>query len=225
VSWDLYDRLSDAIDEHQHVYLAYDGKDLEILTKGRKHENFRELMGQLVNAIRDDLHIPCRGVGETTWKRPEIERGLEGDLTSYFQAEKLRQDVESLKRGSNDIADYPNPDLAIEVDLSAPEVDRPGIYAALQVGELWRFDGESMWFEQLGPDGKYVPIDESRFLPIRPEEVVHWVVEEDTVDLAAWRARLREWILAELAPRWAARLQAREGEGARRRPAPRKRRR
>jgi Uma2 family endonuclease len=225
VSWDLYDRLSEAIDEHQHVYLAYDGKDLEIMTKGRGHEDFRELLGRLVNAITDDLHIPCRGAGETTWKRPEIERGLEGDLTYYFLAEKLRQDAEARKRRLKDIADYPNPDLAVEVDISRSEVDRPGIYAALQVGELWRFDGESIWFEQLGPDGKYVPIAESRFLPIRPEEVVRWVLEEDTDDLAAWRARLRDWILAELAPRWAARLQAREGGGAPRRPAPRKKRR
>src|SRR5437868_7119318 len=81
VSWDLYDRLSDAIDEHQHVYLAYDGKDLEIMTKGRAHEVFRDLLGRLVIAITDDLHIPSRAGGETTWKRPEIERGLEGDLT------------------------------------------------------------------------------------------------------------------------------------------------
>src|SRR5438477_6662979 len=139
VSWDLYDRLSEAIGEGQHVYLAYDGKDLEIMTKGRAHEDFKDLLGQLVNAIADDLRIPRRGAGETTWKRPAIERGLEGDLTYYFQAEKLRRDAEARKRRARDIADYPNPDLAIEIDLSRPEVDRSGIYAALQVGEVWRF--------------------------------------------------------------------------------------
>src|SRR5262249_27614478 len=77
VTWDLYDRLSDAIDEHQHVYVAYDGKDMEIMTTGWGHEDYKELLGRLVNAITDDLHIPCRGAGQTTWKRPEIERGIE----------------------------------------------------------------------------------------------------------------------------------------------------
>ena len=41
VSWELYDRLSDAVGERQHVYLAYDGKDLEIMTKGRDHEDYQ----------------------------------------------------------------------------------------------------------------------------------------------------------------------------------------
>jgi hypothetical protein len=40
LEWDLYDRLSDAIGEGQHVRLAYDGKDLEIMTTGRLHEDF-----------------------------------------------------------------------------------------------------------------------------------------------------------------------------------------
>ncbi len=35
LSWELYDALSNAIDARQHVYLAYDGKDLEVMVKGR----------------------------------------------------------------------------------------------------------------------------------------------------------------------------------------------
>ena len=38
----------------------------------------------------------------------------------------------------------PNPDLAIEVDISPPKVDRPGIYAALKVMEVWRFTDSSV---------------------------------------------------------------------------------
>jgi hypothetical protein len=43
ISWELYDRLSTAIGEGQHIRLAYDGKDLEIMTMGRVHEDFKEL--------------------------------------------------------------------------------------------------------------------------------------------------------------------------------------
>jgi hypothetical protein len=39
VNWELYDRLSDEIGENQHVYLAFDGKNLEVMTKGREHED------------------------------------------------------------------------------------------------------------------------------------------------------------------------------------------
>src|SRR5262245_54144164 len=113
ISWELYDRLSRAIGEGQHIRLAYDGKDLEIMTMARVHEDFKDLFGRLVNAITDDLHIPCRGAGETTWKRQVIARGLEADQSYYFQAEKLHRDREARKRGSKDIDDYPNPDMAI----------------------------------------------------------------------------------------------------------------
>ena len=55
--------------------------------------------------------------------------------------------------------------------------------------------------ERLGPDGVYVPVESSVFLPIWADEMVRWIVEEDTGDLPAWREGLRAWILAELLPR------------------------
>jgi death-on-curing protein len=38
IPWDLYDRLLSSISEDQHVRLSYDGKDLEIMTTGYRHE-------------------------------------------------------------------------------------------------------------------------------------------------------------------------------------------
>ena len=100
------------------------------------------------------------------------------------------------------IADYPNPDLAIEVDISSPEIDRPGIYAALKVAEVWRFDGdlEQVIIERLD-DGTYRPVETSQFLPIRAEEIRRWVVEEDSSDESSWARRLRAWARAELTAR------------------------
>src|SRR5262249_10234829 len=106
VTWEVYDRLSDAVDERQRVFLAYDGKDLEIMTKGRVHENYREFFGRFVNALTFELRIRCHGLGETTWKRPEIMRGLESDFCYYFTAKKLAAGAKALARKSNEIADY-----------------------------------------------------------------------------------------------------------------------
>ncbi len=74
LSWDLYDRLSDAINARQHIYLAYDGKDLEIMTKGRWHEHYKELFGRFVSRVTAALMIRRVTLGETSWKRPEIAR-------------------------------------------------------------------------------------------------------------------------------------------------------
>jgi hypothetical protein len=54
--------------------------------------------------------------------------------------------------------------------------------------------------EQLGRDGKYVPVPRSRFLPVRAEDVTRWVFNEDTTSLVTWERLLRGWVRAELEP-------------------------
>ena len=106
-------------------------------------------------------------------------------------------------RWSKDVAEYPNPDLAIEVDVSPSKIDRPAIYAALRIAEVWRFDGERKWIviERVSEDGTYQTVDMSEFLPVRSEEVARWVLEEDRRAGSAWGHRLRAWARAELALR------------------------
>ena len=75
-------------------------------------------------------------MGSTTWKRKHLKRAIESDLCYYFDLAKLA--AATAAAHSDDISLYPNPDLAVEVDISPPKIDRPGIYAALQVPEFWR---------------------------------------------------------------------------------------
>ena len=96
--------------------------------------------------------------------------GLEADLCFLFETEKLN--AEHLARKSNNVADHPNPDLAIEVDISPSMIDRPGIYAALKVPEIWRFENDKVLIEQLRGDGTYVEVESSRFLHVHRDEVV-----------------------------------------------------
>jgi Uma2 family endonuclease len=182
VDWDFYEELVDSIPEYVHIHVDYDGKDLEILSKGIRHERARKLLDWIVGATADEFEIRCQGAGQTTWKRREVSRGLEADESYYFSAEKIAQDVAALERGSDNVADYPNPDLAIEVDISPPQVDRAGIYAALRVPEVWRFDGDQLVIERLTPQGTYAAVDSSGFLPLRADEVRHWVVEKKAGD-------------------------------------------
>jgi Uma2 family endonuclease len=201
VDWDFYEQLVDSIPEHEHIHVDYDGKDVEIMTIGRPHDRVKKLMGQFVERVAEELEIPYRTGGSTTWKRPEVARGLESDESYSFQAEKRAMITAAEARKSDDLADYPNPDLAVEVDISRSEIDRPGIYAALRVAEVWRFDDERVYIDRLGEDGQYHEAPESQFLPLTAEEIRRWVVEEDTSDESAWARRLRAWSRAELVPR------------------------
>jgi Uma2 family endonuclease len=189
VDWAFYDRLVDSIPERSNIHVDYDGRDLELMSKGWKHEDIRGALDQFVKVIAEELAIPCRGLGETTWKRPQLMRGIESDLCYYFQPEKLAMYAQV--RGLKDISLCPNPDMAIEVDISRPAVDRQGIYAALRIAEVWRFDGERFVIERLTPNGQYIAVETSLFLPIRAEEIQRWIVEEDLTDASAWARRLR----------------------------------
>jgi Uma2 family endonuclease len=194
VDWTFYEKLVDSIPAGSHIHVDYDGRDLEIMGKSRPHEALRRMLGRFVETIAELLEIDYRDAGETTWKRPEIARGLEADDCYYFLPEKIAQDDAASERGSKDVADYPNPDLAIEVDISSPQVDRAGIYAALRVAEIWRLEGDRVIIERLTAEGTYEPVDASGFLPVRAEEITRWILKEDLRDRSAWLRRLRAWI-------------------------------
>jgi Uma2 family endonuclease len=203
VNWTFYEQLVDSIPPRAHIHVDYDGKDLEIMSPGPFHDGAKNLLGQFAEAVAQVLRIPYKSLGQTTWKRSELARGLESDECYFFQPDKLAAVASAKARKSMNVADYPNPDLCIEVDISPPKVDRPGIYAALRVPEVWRFDGpkDQVLIERLSDDGSYHAVAESGFLPITAEEVRRWVVDENSDDEAAWALRLRDWVAAELAPR------------------------
>jgi Uma2 family endonuclease len=190
----VYDVLDEAIGEGQHIRLAYDGKDLELMTTGELHEHYKILLGKFVSAVAFALDIDHVTTGEKTWKTEETEWGLQADLSFYFDPEKMRVSRQALKRKSMVPADYPSaPDLAIEIDASRPKVDRPAVYAAQRAAEVWRFDGAGVTIEQLQPDGSYAPAQTSRFLPVRAEEILRWLLDEDAILGLPWERRLRQW--------------------------------
>jgi Uma2 family endonuclease len=211
VDWAFYEDLVDSISEGRNIHVDYDGKDLEIMSLGRRHGKRTKLLGQLVDVIAQEFSIPYSSLADTTLKRRETTRGLQSDQCYYFLPEKLAADAEALGRDSDDIADYPNPDLAIEVDISRPQVDRAEIYAALRVTEVWRRDVDEIIIERLMSDGTYAAVDSSGFLPINAVEIRRWIVEEDTTDESAWARPLRDEMKKKV--RRLARAARRRGEG------------
>ena len=199
VTWDAYENLMDALGERANCRVAFDGKDIEMMTLGPSHERQRSRVDWFILIVVEELKIRSEPMGSTTWRRKGLKRAIESDLCYYFDPAKLT--AAAAAADSDDVDDFPNPDLAVEVDVSPPKIDRSGIYVALRVPEFWRACKKSVSIEQLGPDGAYVPVLRSRFLPVQPEDVTRWVFKEDSADLVTWEERLREWVRNELVPR------------------------
>ncbi len=145
-----------------------------------------------------DRSIPSLDELRAWTSEPDHRVVIKGVAWAFYE-----QLVNSIPEGANIHVDYDGKDLEIEVDLSPPKIDRPAIYAALRVAEVWRFDGEAkrIVIERLREDGTNQPVDMSEFLPVRSDEVGRWVLEEDRRAGSRSAQRLRAWVRAELAPR------------------------
>ena len=127
VDWAFYEQLVDSMPEWCHLHVDYDGINLEVMCLSPFHHHLKGLMGRTVSSIAEVGEIPVRCLGQTTWKRREVSRGLQADDTFFFRADKLDAVADALDRRSNNVDDYPNPDLAIEVDISPSKIDHPGM--------------------------------------------------------------------------------------------------
>ncbi len=191
VDWKFYDlvlgRLAD-----RPVFVTYDRGSLEIMSPSEKHESFTKLIGRMIEAATEEWNIPVYGCRSTTFRREDLDRGLEPDECYYIQNEALVRTVEEI-----DLTRDPPPDLAIEVEISRRLLDREGIYAALGVPELWRYDGKRLRVFLLGVQGRYGPSAGSRALPRLPTAEVERFLHlrkttDDTSLIRAFRAWCRE---------------------------------
>ncbi|MGH7139846.1 MAG: Uma2 family endonuclease, partial [Pirellulales bacterium] len=133
VPWETYVALRE-IEANWHVRMTYDRGTLEMMVNSDRHENMKKLIGQLIETFTAELNIPRRSFGETTWRRREIDKGLEADECYYI----LNQPLVS-QRVEVDLLRDPPPDLALEVVVSHGDVDKMDIYAALGVPEVWHW--------------------------------------------------------------------------------------
>jgi Uma2 family endonuclease len=197
IGWDGFEAILKIIGDQPAVRLTYDRGDLELMSPSIDHEVFKKRFARMIEVLTEELDIPCEAAGSTTWRKQLTDRGLEPDECYYIaNAERIAG------RRQIDLNVDPPPDLAFEVEISRSALDRMGIYAALRVPEIWRFDGERLIVERLQPDGTYASHTTSLQLPfLELDRLVDWIYEADGVVQTTWIRRFREWARAELAPR------------------------
>lgn len=159
ISWHTYQSLIRDFESEPAIRLTYDRGTLEIRMPLDPHETYKKLLGRLIETATEELDLEIRSLGSRTCDREDLARGLEPDQCYYIQNEALVRDIEQI-----DLAHFPPPDLAVEVDITSSSLDRLSIYADLGVPELWRYDGRSLTLYQL-QDGQYRPCNRSIALP------------------------------------------------------------
>ena len=149
VGWEGYQSLMKMVGD-QPVRLTYDRGDVELMSPLLKHERKKSLLGQFVRILAREFHIPVMPTGSTTWSREDLDKGLEADESFYLGDLERVADPDHI-----DLEVDPPPDLAIEIEITHSALDRIGIYGALAVPELWRFNGQTLRVLLRQDDGSY----------------------------------------------------------------------
>ena len=189
IAWSTYEAILADMD-NRPIHLTYDRGALEIMSPSDEHERVKKLIARMIEAMTEERNIPIRSAGSTTFRREAKRRGLEPDECYYVANEPRLRGREDL-----DVKVDPPPDLAVEVEISRSALDRMGIYAALGVPEVWRYDGAVLRVETLQPDGKYVRQPQSPSFPFLPlEEFQGFLDRRNETDETSWIRSFRSWV-------------------------------
>ena len=193
ISWEAFERMLDDIGETHHRVTYQDG-DLEFMTISFEHEQYGEWIGKLILFVAIEMHRPLCSGGSTTLKLELRKVGLEPDRCYWIDHEQHMRG----KKKWDALADPP-PDLAIEIDISSSWLDRLEIYAALQVPEVWRFDGEKLKVLILGTNGKYKERTKSMAFPALPmDSFVRHVKKLGSTDELSLLEDFTEWLRSDV---------------------------
>src|SRR5262249_28694377 len=132
-----------------------------------------------------------------TFKREDLERALEPDECYWIDHEvQMRGKLEY-----DQLVDPP-PNLVIEVEVSRSVLDRVGIYAAMKVPEVWRWDGQKFRFCQLRK-GKHVEVAASRAFPcLAASEIERFVQMQPALSETKLLRAFRQWVRDQQAQGW-----------------------
>ena len=173
ISWETYERLLAEHEESSGTHFTYDRGKLEIMVLSAKHEAVKHILALLVEILAEELNIDVYGLGSTTFRRADLERGFEPDACFYIQREALVRGKDEI-----DLTIDPPPDLVIEIDITSPSLNKFPIFAALGIPEIWRYDGARVSFFGL-EDDEYSERAESASLPKVTSDALTEFVEQD----------------------------------------------
>ena len=166
ISWQDFEEILAELGEHRSSRISYSNGVLEIMVPLPEHEKDKEIIGDIVKILLDELEIAFESLGSTTFKNKQMNQAVEPDACFYI---KNYQAV--IGKDRLDLSSDPPPDLAVEIDITnRTQLDN---YLRLGVPELWRYTRKAFQINLLEGD-RYI---ESPISPSFPEIPVIELIE------------------------------------------------
>jgi Uma2 family endonuclease len=192
ITWQEFESILEELGEHRAARIAYDNGLLEIMAPLPVHEDDKEIIGDLIKALLEELDIEFRSLGSTTYKSEAMLKGIEPDKCFYIQNEPAIRGKKRL-----DLSIDPPPDLALEIDVTSRT--HRSIYAALKVPELWRFENGTLQINILRLNA-YEESPESSIFPNFPltEVIPRYLRESKIVGRNKALKAFRQWVRGQI---------------------------
>jgi Uma2 family endonuclease len=175
VSWEEYEELLEQVGEAPGLRITYDNGSLHAMTISAEHEKYASFISSLIAGIRLRLRTDILAFGSATMRKSKRSAGHEPDACFYVQTAPVIGSKVAL-----DFETDPPPDIVVEIDVHHDSRPRFRVYAALEVPEIWRYDGHSMTIYHLsrqGDEQQYVDQDNSAALPMLTAHLLTEMIE------------------------------------------------
>jgi Uma2 family endonuclease len=178
VPWATYVTLRDALDTAR-VHMTYLAGSLELMSPSLLHEEESKLIARLLEAWAEEHDVDLRGFKSATFRSEVQARGAEPD--ECYTLGPMAKDA--------------LPQIAIEVVVASPLLDKLDVYAGLGVAEVWIWHSASRNFAVHRLSGRrYEAVAGSELLPRLDLGLLASFVragENHTALVKAYRAALR----------------------------------
>ena len=188
ISWELFEEILQELGEERTLRVAYSRGNLEIMTPSPEHEVLKGILGDLVKILLEELNIDCESFGSSTFKRQDMQGGIEPDESFYIK--NYRQ---MIGKSRLDLSIDPPPDLVIEIDVtSKTQLDA---YKALGVLEVWCFENSTLQIDIL-LDGQYIQSNTSPTFPNLPiiKIIPQYIAQARSSGRSAALRAFRQWV-------------------------------
>lgn len=193
VSWDDYEYLLTQMQEYPGRRVTYDGGRLEIMSPNREHEIYKKFIDLMVRVLAQELSLDIEESGSTTLRRKKFDKGAEPDECYHIQNAARVADLIEVNLETD-----PPPDLVVEIDTTNESLYKLGIYAALGVPEIWRYDGRNVHIYGLAGDG-YEKVQNSLAFPVMSAaDLTQYVAQRGTEGRKAALASFRQMVRSRL---------------------------
>lgn len=176
VPWAAYVGLRDALEERVGLRMTYLEGRLELMAPSARHEELGRMIARLVDAWAEACDVDLRGFRSTTFRQEAGQRGLEPD--ECYSLGPLG----------------PVPDIAIEVVVSSPLLDKLSVYQGLGVSEVWVWAAGKLVVHRLADHGYDIQARSSLLPDLDLELLSRFVTcgENQVRAVKAYRRALRD---------------------------------